>query len=303
MNLVTIGLAAGTLFIMAIVLSYVLGWANETFKVEVDPKVEAISGVLPGANCGGCGFVGCGEYAEACAAGVTELTKCSVGGKSCAEAIAVIMGIELAETFPYRPIVHCGATYENRLKRTEYRGEMTCAAANIVAGVQGCIYGCLGFGDCVAACKYNAIEVKDGLARVNYDNCVGCQACAKACPRNIITMVPFKAEKMYAVTCSNKDFGKEVKDVCKVGCIGCKACTKQCSLFEVVDNLSKVNYDSYCPDSLDEIFKAVEKCPQKGIIAIGKPSKEDLMKVKDEKVPDLVEADFKTSVDDTEWRG
>ncbi|MFZ7128527.1 MAG: RnfABCDGE type electron transport complex subunit B [Desulfobacterales bacterium] len=303
MTLVTVGLSAGALLAMAVVFSYVLGWANKAFHVEVDPRITAILDVLPGANCGGCGFVGCSDYAEAIVGTDAPVNKCPVGGESCAAAVADIMGVKLTETLPYRPIVHCGAHTEDKLMRSEYRGERTCAAANLVAGVQGCTYGCLGLGDCVSACNYDAIHIVDGLSTVDYEKCVGCGACAKTCPRNIITMTPFKYERMLAVLCSNKDFGKTVKEVCKVGCVGCKACAKACSLFMVEDNLSSINYGLYCRDYEEDLKTAIEKCPQKKLVLVGKPSVKHLKETIDMEVPELIEADFKTTVDDTEWWG
>ena len=159
MSLVTIGLSAATMLVMAIVLSYILGWANKAFHVEVDPKVEAINEALPAANCGGCGYVGCGEYAEAVAAGEVPVNKCTVGGESCAAELAEIMGVEVTESYPYRPVVHCGARLDDRLQRSQYIGEQRCAPANLVTGIQGCTYGCLGFGDCYRACNFDAIEM------------------------------------------------------------------------------------------------------------------------------------------------
>ena len=119
MTLVTVGLSAGTLLAMALILTFVLGWANKTFHVEVDSRVEAIIEALPGANCGGCGFVGCGDYAEAIVAKNAEISLCNVGGASCARNVAAIMGVEVGESLPYRPIVHCGAAYPDRLHRHE----------------------------------------------------------------------------------------------------------------------------------------------------------------------------------------
>lgn len=303
MTLVTVGLSAATLLAMALILTFILGWANKAFHVEVDPRAEAIIGVLPGANCGGCGFVGCGEYAEAIVAGKADVTLCNVGGAACASEIASIMGVEVGESLPYRPVVHCGAGYSNRLNRHEYQGEMRCAAVNLVADVQGCVYGCLGFGDCERACEYDAIHVKDGLAVVDYEKCVGCKACANACPRNIITMAPFKSEQMLAVACSNLDTGKEVKAVCNVGCIGCKACTRISNLFHMEEGLCTIDYDGYETDCTDDLLKAIEKCPQKRLVFVGKPTSKDLEKTKDEELPKVIAADFKTTVDDTEWRG
>jgi len=296
-------LAVGTMLVLAIFMAYVLGWANKAFHVEVDPRVEAAMAALPGANCGGCGFVGCAEYAEAVVAQTAPVDKCPVGGSACAEELAEILGVEVAQSWPRRPVVHCGATYAQRLGRTEYRGEQTCTTANLIAGVQACTYGCLGFGDCTRACDFDAIHQIDGLATVDYDRCVGCGACAAACPRNIVTMVPFKTERMLVVTCSNKDFGKDVKAVCKVGCIGCKACQRASELFTVEDNISRIDYDQYDPDRMEAGSLAFDKCPMKRLMFVGKPSPGDLAAVADEEAPEIVQADFKTTVDKTDWQG
>ena len=141
-------LAAGTMLTLAVFMAYVLGWANQAFHVEVDPHVEEVTNALPGANCGGCGCVGCSEFAEAVVAGTCPPDGCPVGGESCAKKIAEILGVGLEPSWPYRPIVHCGATCDQKLKKHEYHGERTCISANLVAGLQGCTYGCLGLGDC-----------------------------------------------------------------------------------------------------------------------------------------------------------
>jgi electron transport complex protein RnfB len=234
----TILLAGCILSVLAVAMAFVLGWANQAFFVAVDPKVEAIADALPGANCGGCGYVGCGEYAEAVAKGECDVTLCAPGGAGCAKRLADIMGVKVDESAPQRAVVHCSAGWDERLGRTEYRGEPTCAAANLVAGYQGCTYGCLGLGDCVRSCDYDAIHVVNGLAVVDYNKCVGCKACSAVCPRNIISMVPFKSERMMVVACSNEDFGNEVKSVCKTGCIGCKACTRKNELVQMSGNTS-----------------------------------------------------------------
>jgi len=303
MTWVTIGLSAGTLLGMAILLTSVLGWANKKFHVDVDKRVLAIIDELPGANCGGCGYVGCGEYAEAVALEHEAVNQCTVGGQNCALAVAAIMGVEVSEMLPYRPIVHCGAAREDRLGRYEYRGEMRCAAANLVTDVQGCTYGCLGFGDCARVCQFDALHVIDGLATVDYEKCVGCGACAKVCPRNIITITPFKSDQVLAVTCSNKDKGKDVVAVCNVGCIGCGACARTSDLFTIKNNLSTINYDSYSPTCPQEVLDACKKCKRQRLVFVGKPTASDLEKTKDHELPELVEPKFKTSVDDMEWRG
>ena len=298
---VTIVLAAVVLMLLAIAMACVLGWANRAFHVEVDPKVEAINDALPGANCGGCGFIGCEEYAEAIARGDTAVDLCAPGGAACAADLAEIMGVEVEERFPYRAVVHCAAKEYQRLNGVPYQGEPTCAAANLVAGVQGCVYGCLGLGDCIRACKYDAVHIVDGLATVDYDECIGCKACARACPRNIITMVPFKSQQMLVVACSNQDKGPDVKEVCTVGCIGCTACSRKAEPMEMDGNLPVIDYDRY--ESEEDFAVARQKCPRASMLYVGKPTAEDLAAVAGEELPERVEADFKTTVDETEWHG
>ncbi len=300
---ITIGLAAGIMLMMALVVSYILGWANQKFAVEIDPRVEAVLDALPGANCGGCGFLGCSDYAVAVVADGAPVDKCPVGGAACTAAVANIMGVEVGESLPFRPIVHCGAKKQDRLKRADYIGEQRCASANLVAGIQGCTYGCLGFGDCTRACNYNAIHVVDGLAVVDYDACIGCGACAKVCPRNLITITPFRAERIMAVTCANKDKGKDVMAVCRVGCIGCKACSRVSDVITIQDNLSVIDYDNYSDECMPDLLKACEKCPRNRLVFVGKPTKEEAEAAEKISTVDVVEPDFKTTVDDTEWRG
>ena len=269
MSFVTIGLAAGTLFAMGVVFTYILGWASKAFHVEVDSRINAIMEALPGANCGGCGYIGCAEYAEAVVIDNAPTGKCTVGGASCTAVISDIMCVKADLALPMRPIVHCNGHYADKLGRNEYRGEKTCIAANLVSNIQGCIYGCIGFGDCVSACEYNAIDIINGLAIIDYEKCIGCGACVKICPRKIISMVPFKSKRMFAVACSNKDKGKDVMKVCKVGCIACKACTRHCSLFSIINNLSTLNYEEYNPDIMEDLIKAADKCPKNVIILQG----------------------------------
>jgi Na+-translocating ferredoxin:NAD+ oxidoreductase subunit B len=299
----TLTLSAILLLLLAVAMALVLGWANQAFHVAVDPLVEAIDRALPGANCGGCGYVGCTEYAVAVASGQAALNLCAPGGSSCTETLAELTGQEATAALPYRAVVHCAATRDQRLPREkpEYVGEPTCAAANLVAGYQGCTYGCLGLGDCVRACDYDAIHVVDGVAVVDYDHCIGCKACAAACPRNIITMVPFKAERMLVVACSNPDGAAAVKAVCPVGCISCSMCAKKCSLMQMQNSLPVIDYDAY--QNEEDFAVALEKCPRESLIFVGKPSPSDLAKVADQELPKRIEADFQTTVDRTDWWG
>lgn len=299
---VTILLAAVTLLALAVLMSIVLGVANKAFHVPVDLRLEKVSAVLPGANCGACDYVGCGEYAEAVVMKGEVIDKCPVGGAGVTRQVGEIMGMSVEEGFPVRPIVHCIATTSQRLKQTPYHGEPTCNAANLVGGIQGCVYGCLGLGDCVVVCDYDAIHMIDGVAVIDYVKCIGCGACVKACPRSIISQVPFKADRILAVQCANKDFGKEVQEVCEVGCTGCKSCARaNPDLISIVDNLPVIDYKKYDPKASLQVVQ--DKCRRESMVWIGKPTPRQLELTEGEAMPARQEAEFKTTVDQTEWRG
>jgi len=294
-------LAIATMVLLGLGFALVLGWANVKFRVEQDPRIDKVEEALPGANCGGCGYAGCAEFARAVVAGEAPPDGCPVGGMDTARAIAEILGIQVDDSAPYRPVIHCAADYDKRLMRSDYRGEPTCFAANVIGGVQGCTYGCTGFGDCAKACDYGAIEIVNGLARIDYDKCVGCGACERACPRHIISMIPFKAERMLVIACSNHDPGRLVKKVCTVGCIGCGKCSKMMDIFEISDNVARINYEKYQPDM--DFAAPLSGCPMGGMIYVGKPSEEDLAAVASEKLPDRIVDDFETTADKADWRG
>jgi ferredoxin len=135
---------------------------------------------------------------------------------------------------------------------------------------------------------------------VDYEKCIGCGACAKVCPRNIISMIPFKSERVLGVSCSNKDPGKESKKACKVGCIGCKACVRLCTLFDMDESLAVLSYDEYSSEYMVDLEKACEKCPTKSLVFVGKPSVKDRKAVLDKEESKLVEPDSKSTVDDTQ---
>lgn len=205
-----------------------LAYASKRFAVEVDPRQTEIREALPGANCGGCGYPGCDNYAEACVKGECPVNKCVVGGAPVADRIAEIMGLSADESEPQVAFVRCGGSNDHTKKDCVYLGITDCQSASVVPGKgpASCAYGCLGFGTCVEACKFDAIHVVNGVAKVDRDKCVGCGACTEACPRGIITMVPKK--KMVHVACSNPMAGKLVRKICSSGCIGCQMCVKAC---------------------------------------------------------------------------
>lgn len=258
---------------LGLVFAVVLLIASEKLKVRMDPKVEQVHKALPNIDCGACGYAGCASYAKAVVENPELIGRCSPGGGATAQKIGAILNLQIsAEGAPKRPIVHCRAHTSDKTYYARYQGIETCTAANALANVQACKFGCLGYADCVAACKFDALHMVDGLAMVDYEKCTGCGACASACPRNLITMVPFKHENMITVACSSRENGKSTRTMCQVGCIACGLCAKQSDIFAVTDNLAKVDYDKYEPDEKTET--AYNKCPTCVIVYRGKDAPE-----------------------------
>ncbi|MCK4913120.1 MAG: RnfABCDGE type electron transport complex subunit B [Planctomycetes bacterium] len=246
--------------------------ASEKLKVEIDPKIEQIQEALPSLDCGGCGFAGCGQYAKAVLANPDLLGKCAPGGQKSTEAIAKILNLQVSDSAaPKRPIVHCKGHTKDKTFNAIYQGIQSCIAANALSPAQACKFGCLGLGDCVSVCKFDAISIIDGLATIDYEKCTGCGACAKHCPRGLIEMVPFSQEKMMTVACSSKESGKVTRTMCKVGCIGCGICVKMGEHFTIENNLARVDYENYQPSEKNQT--ALNKCPKKVIIETGKKCK------------------------------
>jgi electron transport complex protein RnfB len=262
--------AGATMLLLGLGFAIVLLVASEKLKIQQDEKVERILAVLPNINCGSCGCAGCQEYAKAVVADPALLGRCFPGGPKTMHEVAAILNLRISNSHASkRPIVHCRAHTSDKTFYAEYRGIPTCTSANALVNVQTCKFGCLGFGDCVAACKFDALAIVDGLATVNYEKCTGCGACSKACPRNLIDMVSFSCENMMTVACRSKENGKTTRSMCKVGCIGCGLCAKQTDLFKVEDNLARLDYSKYQPNEQTET--AMEKCPT-GVIVFRGPT-------------------------------
>jgi len=222
-----------------------LGIASKKLAVNLDPRIEKLAEMLPGANCGGCGYAGCSAFAEAVINDGVPVTRCSVCGSSMVEGICRELGLEAGEVVRRVARILCSGGNNRVGKRFEYNGVIDCKAAALLAGGdKNCPYGCLGYGTCIAVCSFGALsEGPAGIPVVNDDKCTGCGQCVAACPRHIIKLVPFG--QTIHVLCSSKAPGKEVREVCPVGCIGCRLCEQVCPFeaIHVEDNLAVLDYD------------------------------------------------------------
>ncbi len=260
--MIDIIIAASVLGIMGIIFGIGLSIAAKVFAVEVDERVAEIRKVLSGANCGMCGCVSCDAYAEAVALKKFKVNACVVGGNIVANAIGNIMGVKADEVKEVTARVLCNGVCSVTNDKFLYSGVKTCLAeAQIYNGRKSCSYACLGNGDCVKVCDFDAIYIKDGIAMVNEKNCRACGKCVATCPKKIIVLEP--KDNKVTVICSSKDKGPITKKNCSVGCIGCTLCVKKCpsNAINMDGHLAIIDYEK-CTNC----GECVTVCPTKAIV-------------------------------------
>lgn len=261
------------LSLLALVSSVILFFIARKFKVYEDPRIDEIQEMLPGANCGACGFAGCRNFAEALVKAESfENLNCPVGGSPVMEKAAGILGKEAPVTDPFVAVLLCNGSPEQRPRTSLYNGAPDCRIINnLYLGDTDCSYGCLGKGDCVNACAFDAMYMDPvtGLPVIIDDKCVACGACAKACPRDLIELrKKAKKDRKIYVACSNCDKGGPARRACKVACIACNKCFKVCEFdaIKIENNLAYI-------DAFKCTFcrKCVAECPTSSILEINFP--------------------------------
>ena len=260
-----------TLSVLGILSAVILYFVAQKFKVEEDPRIDDVEKMLPGANCGGCGFAGCRAMAEAMVKedDISSLY-CPVGGGDCMKQIAAYLGKVAPEKEPTVATVRCGGVCAKRSRTNEYNGSKNCAvAASFYVGETACAYGCLGYGDCVEACAFDAIKVnpETGIAEVDADKCTACGACVTACPKKIIELrKKWPKNRAVFVSCVSKDKGAVTMKACKAGCIACGKCMKVCAF----DAITIENGVAYIDSQKCKLCrKCVNECPTGAIVLRG----------------------------------
>ena len=264
--------ALASMAVLGLALGLILAVASRKFRVEVDPRVEQVLEALPGINCGACGYAGCESYAEAVVREEERTTLCAPGGREVASKVAGIMGKEDAgEAEPEFAI--CACQKEGVARSYDYQGPATCldaSAPGLAGGPLACAYGCLGFGDCAAACPFDAIHMgADGLPHVDEKACTGCKRCVAACPRGLMRVDP--ESRVIFVRCTNRDKGAKANKLCEHACIACRKCEKECPFdaIHVIDNLAVIDYDK-----CKQCGKCVKVCPKGVIVNLRKERRE-----------------------------
>lgn len=274
-----------SLSLLGIIAALILYFVAQKFKVYEDPRIDEVEAALPGANCGGCGFAGCRNFAEALVRSESfEGLNCPVGGSEVMAIVAKIMGREAPEVEQRVAVLRCNGTPEHRKKTSTYAGALDCTIVhNLYNGESDCAYGCLGMGECVDACDFDAMymDSKTGLPVIIDENCVACGACVKACPRDIIELRKRarKDRKIY-VSCVNKDKGGPARKACAVACIGCGKCQQVCEFdaITIENNLAFIDSDKckFCR-------KCEPVCPTNAILEINFPPRKTEKKQEEEK--------------------
>lgn len=250
---------------LSLIFGALLGFSSKKFAVHVDPKVKDIVNILPGVNCGGCGFPGCSIFAEAVAKEEASYKGCPAGGATAAFKIAETMGINATASSRKTALIKCHGIDSNVKRNYAYDGPKSCIAASQLAagGNKSCTYSCIGLASCKNICPFDAIKIIDSIAVVDKNKCTACGKCIPVCPKKLIEIVPFDSK--VHILCNSRDKARAVKINCRAGCIGCTLCQKACAdgAITIADNIASIDYKK-CTSCM----KCINVCPSRAINVI-----------------------------------
>ncbi len=289
MNSTTIFITVISLSLLALLSAVILYFVAQKFKVFEDPRIDEVAAILPQANCGGCGFAGCRNFAEALVRAENfDKLNCPVGGAEIMGIAGKILGKEVIAADPLVAVLKCNGSPEYRPRTSKYDGAADCRISNnLYIGETDCSYGCMGHGDCVRACQFDAmyIDIQTGLPVISDEKCLACGACVKACPRNLIELrKKAKKDRKIYVACSNCDKGGPAKRACSVACTGCTKCQKVCE-YDAITIANNLAYIDAVKCKLCR--KCVTECPTNAIIEVNFPPRKEKGEVQAETVQSL----------------
>jgi RnfABCDGE-type electron transport complex B subunit len=265
---------------LGVLLAVILYFVAQKFKVFEDPRIDETVEILPGANCGGCGYAGCRAFAEALVNNddISALL-CPVGGSSVMSKAAEHLGKTASAKDPMIAVVRCAGSCEVRPRTNLFEGAKSCQVmAATCSGDTGCSFGCLGQGDCEVSCSFDAISInpQTHLPEVDEEKCTACGSCVKACPKFIIEMrKKGPKNRRIFVSCVNKDKGGVAKKSCAAACTGCTKCQKVCA-FEAINITNNLAYIDHLKCRLCR--KCVAECPANAILELNFPPRKQEIK-------------------------
>ena len=249
---------------VGLVFAILIALANRKLRVWEDPRIDAVAGMLPGANCGACGVPGCRAFAEKLVAGTAKPSGCNVSNDEGRAAIAGYLGVDAGTAVKTVARLQCAGGAHVARQQAEYRGIASCAAAAAVAGGgKGCAWGCLGLADCVGVCAFDAMRMSaDGIPLVDVEKCTACGDCVDACPKGLLSLMPI--DRKLLVQCRNLVAGDGVLDDCRVACTACGKCVLDAApgLISIASGVAMVDYTH------NELATpgAIDRCPTGAIV-------------------------------------